>query len=301
MDFGRLESIEHVNFDLPANFAHNNVLTQNFTKGQRASLYVGAPVWADKDFVGTLYPKGTKPADFLYHYTRQFNTIELNVTHYQMPEPERVRGWAQKAAPGFLFCPKITQTISHRNDLGLRGGELDRFLNGVIHFGEHLGPCFLQLPPHFGPEKLPLLQDFLQAFPEDVPLAVEVRHPDWFRQPAILKDYIDLLASFGRTAIIADVAGRRDVLHMGLSSPMFMLRFNGHNLHATDFTRMDAWVNRLERWISLGVQQIFFFLHQPGAPLATKAAQYLIPKLNKLNVQPITAPQPPAGSQQSLF
>src|SRR5437588_5367365 len=39
---------------------------------------------------------------------------------------------------------------------------------------------FLQLPPSFGPVHLPKLETFLNFWPSDVRLAVEVRHPKFF-------------------------------------------------------------------------------------------------------------------------
>src|SRR5918911_4899305 len=48
---------------------------------------------------------------------------------------------------------------------------------------ERLGPMFLQLPPAFGPASLPQLQAFLEFWPADLRLAIEVRHPNFFAEP----------------------------------------------------------------------------------------------------------------------
>lgn len=49
--------------------------------------------------------------------------------------------------------------------------------------GTRLGPMFLQLPPRYSPKLLGDLQAFLDVWPRDVRLAVEVRHLDWFDEP----------------------------------------------------------------------------------------------------------------------
>jgi len=51
------------------------------------------------------------------------------------------------------------------------------------HLGDRLGPMFLQLPPRYSPKLFGDLQAFLDAWPRDVRLAVEVRHMDWFDLP----------------------------------------------------------------------------------------------------------------------
>ncbi|PIY12503.1 MAG: hypothetical protein COZ18_01865 [Flexibacter sp. CG_4_10_14_3_um_filter_32_15] len=47
----------------------------------------------------------------MYHYSRQFDSIELNVTHYQIPPEERILKWKEMTPKGFLFCPKFDFTI----------------------------------------------------------------------------------------------------------------------------------------------------------------------------------------------
>ena len=57
-------------------------------------------------------------------------------------------------------------------------------------------------------------------FPSHIPLAVEVRHENWFNQPENTDKWLKSLARYKRTAVITDVAGRRDVLHMGLTGSL---------------------------------------------------------------------------------
>jgi hypothetical protein len=78
------------------------------------------------------------------------------------------------------------------------------------------------------------------------------------------------------------VAGRRDVLHMRLTTPSAMIRFVGNNLHPTDYTRIDAWVERLKVWFANGLQQLYFFVHEPDNITSPELATYLIEKLNRV-------------------
>jgi uncharacterized protein YecE (DUF72 family) len=57
------------------------------------------------------------------------------------------------------------------------------FIAIMSQLGTQLGPMFLQLPPRYSPKRLGDLQAFLDAWPREVRLAVEVRHLDWFDSP----------------------------------------------------------------------------------------------------------------------
>ena len=49
--------------------------------------------------------------------------------------------------------------------------------------GERLGPMFLQLPPGWASARVAQLQAFLDFWPRELRLAVEVRHPQFFMEP----------------------------------------------------------------------------------------------------------------------
>ena len=85
MDFGKLENIDNVDFTLPFTHKFTTETLASTAPSSKMQVYVGPPIWANKEWVGKIYPSNAKDKDFLYHYTRQFNTIELNVTHYQIP------------------------------------------------------------------------------------------------------------------------------------------------------------------------------------------------------------------------
>ena len=46
------------------------------------NIYAGCAKWGRKEWVGTLYPEGTKDKEFLENYVNHFNAIELNSTFY---------------------------------------------------------------------------------------------------------------------------------------------------------------------------------------------------------------------------
>ena len=319
MDFGKLTNLSNVTFALPPGNAFNARVWTNVAPASQPSVFIGGPIWANKDYVGKVYPSAAKERDFLHHYVRQFNTIELNLTHYQIPTAGMIEKWKTEAAgamaergatgrgPGtsFLYCPKFPQIISHERLLQGTENLTNEFVNAIFGLEEHLGMSFLQLPPSFGPDKWPVLETYLSSLPDDLDVAVECRHPDWFKPArsgeSIWTQTLERLHRLHRHTVITDVAGRRDVLHMGLSSPVLTLRFIANEGHPTDYSRTDDWIQRLKTWFDKGLQTAYLFIHGGGDnDTAPELIRYWIRQHNQhcgLSLrEPVLQPQVVQGS-----
>lgn len=83
MEFGKIqdpEILDQVNWKIPETDPLSlKFLEQN--QSQSHELFVGAPAWGHKEWVGKFYPLKTPATKYLYHYSRYFTTIELNTTH----------------------------------------------------------------------------------------------------------------------------------------------------------------------------------------------------------------------------
>src|SRR5258708_25043896 len=144
-------------------------------------------MWGYKDWVGTFFPARTPSSDFLRLYSRRLNTVEGNTVFYALPSAETIARWSQETPETFRFCPKVSRNISHTTRLDMQKDETLLFVERMRGLGTRLGPIFLQLPPSFEPEQLPQIQAFLDFWPTDIRLAVEVRHPDFFEPPHATK------------------------------------------------------------------------------------------------------------------
>lgn len=276
MEFGRCSDLDAVNFALPDDPARNHsVLGRGAAEGP-VNFYLGATGWGVRSWVGLIYPKGTSAAQYLFHYTRQFNTIEFNTTHYRLPEAALVQRWYEQSAEDFRFCPKVMQRISHSRHFAADQDLVERFCEAMALFGEKLGWCFLQLPPSFGPSEnnLNQLEHLLKRF--SLRLCVEVRHPGWFADQEAGAALFDLLEKCGVGTVITDVAGRRDVCHMTLTAKVAMIRFVGNNLHPTDHVRLREWADRLKEWAEQGLREVYFFMHQPDEKVVPVACRHLM-------------------------
>jgi uncharacterized protein YecE (DUF72 family) len=277
MKFGKFDDITTANFALPPNdTAWNTAALAAAPRLQVPQIYIGCTGWSMKEWEGKIYPQGTKTKDYLALYSQQFDSIELNTTHYRTPDPTTIATWRSNTPHGFRFAPKVLQGISHSRDLGAHDGYamMHHFADTLLGLGEKLGPTFLQLPPTFTADKLPILADFLAVFAEKLPLAIEVRHESWFEDAANFAALSELLQQHNTVFVMTDVAGRRDVLHSRLTAPVAMLRFVGNGLHPTDYTRADAWVTRISDWVAQGLHELYLFAHEPDNLLALEMGQY---------------------------
>ena len=123
------------------------------------------------------------------------------------------------------------------------------------------------------------LEPFFKAVPKDIDMAVEFRHTDWFNDNTVAEELYTILEKYNATNIIVDSAGRRDLLHMRMTSDTAFIRYNGAN-HESDYTRLDDWLDRLEVWIEQGLQNIYFFVHQNLEKASPLLSAYFIEKAN---------------------
>jgi len=276
MQFGKVDNPGMVDFSLPKDHPDTERVLEKHKQSASFEAFVGCAKWNRTELKG-FYPRGTK--DELAYYSTQFNSIELNATFYQMPNWQQVETWKNKTPENFKFFPKITGTISHYKRLIDVGVLVNDYCNTVSNFGEKLGMVFLQLHDNFKPKDFDRLQKVLDEFPKGVPLGVEVRNAECFSDAKIADKLCTLLEKNNMANIIVDTAGRRDMLHMRLTSPVAFVRYVGAN-HPSDLQRLDDWVERIAKWRSEGLQKLYFFVHQNIELESPLLASHFIGKLN---------------------
>lgn len=280
MEFGKVsdEELKQLDFTLPKDPKETTEVLK--TGKGNTKFHIGCAKWGRKDWVGKLYPPKTKEKDFLEHYARIFNCIEFNAVYYRMPFPTDIMKWKSKVPDNFLFCPKFTNTITHLKRLKNVDFETNKFLEAITEFKENLGPIFLMPHPQMAPKHLDTIEQFIKDFPEDVALFLEMRHPEWYTD-GYNSELYQFLKSQNRGTIITDAAGRRDCVHMYLSTPECFIRFVGNSLHHTDYERIDDWVQRIKAWMEQGLEKCYFFMHQHEELHSPELIKYLIEQLNK--------------------
>jgi len=302
MEFGRVSEseLESIQFSLPKEPTFNQNILSGFPLAD-SKIYVGCTNWRRTEWIGSIYPLKTKEKDFLAQYVQQFNTIELNATYYNIYPISTIEKWANQASGrDFIFCPKMYKEVTHGSSLLNKELLVHEFLNNIQAFKQHLGPIFIQLSEAFSPKRKEELFSFLQLLPTNFQFFVEVRHTDWFSIEAIKTELFHFLKNKGIGIVITDTSNRRDCAHMHLTIPKTFIRFVGNCLHATDYTRIDEWILRIQYWLQQGMESVYFFIHMQDERYSPELTVYMIDKLNKTCGLQLAKPQF-LPQQQHLF
>lgn len=67
---------------------------------------------------------------------------------------------------------------------------------------------------------------------------------------------------------------------MYLTIPKTFIRYVGNSLHATDYTRIDEWVSRMQYWLDNGMEELYFFMHMHNEARSPELTVYLVDQMN---------------------
>jgi uncharacterized protein YecE (DUF72 family) len=154
-----------------------------------SNLSLGTSAFHATGWVGSFYPKGLKPADYLSYYSTKFDALEVDSTFYRTPSVSTVQNWYAKTPKHFVFAVKVPQVITHEKVLVDCEHDLGDFLRTMwCNLREKLGPMLFQ----FGffnrhqfktqDDFLALLIPFLSNLPKEYRFAVEIRNKTWLNQ-----------------------------------------------------------------------------------------------------------------------
>lgn len=277
MKFGKTDNPESIDFNLPEDHPGTVPVLKSSDPEIPLTIHVGCAKWNRQELKG-FYPRGTK--DELVYYASQFNAIELNATFYRIFPEDVVKGWYEKVPHDFRFFPKVYQNITHIKWLNGVESLVEEHLGSIVHFQEKLGTSFLQLKDGFSPKYFDRIEQFIGMWPREIPLAIELRHTDWYNNPAVANELYQLFEANSIANVLVDTAGRRDLLHMRMTTNEAFVRFVGAN-HPSDYDRLDEWIPRLKQWSEQGLRRIHFFVHQNEERESPVLAAHFIEALNR--------------------
>lgn len=175
----------------------------------RSDIRIGTSGWHYSHWEGLYYPVGLPKSKWFEYYAKDFDTVEINNTFYQLPKQETFKNWRKQAPKNFLYAIKANRFITHIKRLKDAEETLPRFFERAELLKENLGPILYQLPPSFHKD-LDRLGYFLHVlsrigksgFGRNRTAVFEFRHESWFSQ-----DTYDLLDKFGVGFCIHDLSG----------------------------------------------------------------------------------------------
>lgn len=258
------------------------------------NFWLGCALWGYRDWVGELFPAGSRPATFLKLYGERFTAVEGNTTFYSIPDAKTIAHWATETPAGFHFCPKFPKQITHTGLLEPKLPEALQFIDHMQAFGDRQGPLFAQLPPSYRPEQFADLAAFLQKLAQaDRALALEVRHLDWFKSPA--RDRLfDLLTTLQIARVLLDTRPIYDVpddpqleaerkkprvpVDFSVTAPFSLIRYISHPNWAMNQPFIQDWLPIVDRLLQAN-KQVYFFVHCPveaRSPAIARAIQQML-------------------------
>ncbi len=281
--------------------------------------YIGLTQWSHPGWADSVLNRARAGVSDLSVYARSFSSVEGNTTFYGLPSAQAVQRWAEETAADFRFCFKFPQEISHRRALQDVQTPLLEFVRRIAPLEGRLGVLWLQLPAQFGPERLPLLAQFLQQLPAGFAYGVEVRHPAFCVPGTADRGLNELLAASGINRVSFDTrilfanpsgdAATREALQQKPNLPLRvaatgrspMIRF----IAPLDLTlarpTLEEWAERVSRWVGQG-RRPYLFLHTPDNRLSPELGAEFAALLAARGLRGgFNAWPPPLQEQAGLF
>jgi uncharacterized protein YecE (DUF72 family) len=225
---------------------------------------------------GEFYPKGCPPSRWLEHYSRVFDTVEVNSTFYRLASQKAVAHWIEQTPPGFVFALKASRYLTHIKRLADLDQGIARYyerIEPLTKTPDKLGPIVWQLPPNFQRDE-ERLEAALAALPEGRH-CFEFRHKSWFTA-----DVYALLRAYGVALVIGDRKGL-DFQTYEMTTDWTLVRFHhGHRGRRGNYSNseLEEWAQRFEDW-SREVE-IYAYFNNDWEVFAPRNARWMRRRLN---------------------
>jgi len=148
-----------------------------------AQILIGTCGYGYTEWIGPVYPAGTKDRDKLGLYSGFFRTVELDNTYYGMPTAAHMEKKLVDGGPDLTFSIKANDSLTHvikPAEWEERAKTYREAIDPVLQSGR-LESVLFQFPYSFHYEEdnrwyLAKLLDFFR----EVPAAVEFRTAEWY-------------------------------------------------------------------------------------------------------------------------
>jgi uncharacterized protein YecE (DUF72 family) len=206
---------------------------------------IGCSGWNYRSWAGEFYPPRCPQRLWLEHYSRIFDTVEINTTFYRLPKRDSVENWVKQVPVGFTFAVKSSRYLTHMKRLTDMERGVDRLLERLepLVASPKMGPMLWQLPDSFrrNDERLAYA---LEHLPRGIRHAFELRHPSWH------VDEVFTLLRDHRVALVIGDDPRRAATPLEVTTDFTYLRFHyGHRGRRGNYseTELREWAGRIDR------------------------------------------------------
>jgi len=152
-------------------------------------VYVGTSGFSYKEWIGPVYPPGTKSSAMLERFSGMFHALEINSTFYRPPGKDMFKKYPSRTGGEMKIVVKLHGAFTHTRNAG--PGEAESFDEAVKPLKDSgQFACYLaQFPQSFhnSDDARKYIEKLRDMFPE-IPLVCEFRHKSWWD-----KDMLDFL------------------------------------------------------------------------------------------------------------
>jgi uncharacterized protein YecE (DUF72 family) len=210
----------------------------------RAKVYVGTSGWNYKHWIGRFYPEDLPQNEMLGFYARQFDSVEINNSFYQLPKLKTFNNWRQAVPKNFTFAVKASRFITHMKKLKAPKTSSRKLFTHVKRLDHKLGPILFQLPPHWQCD-IARLAAFIEAMPAKHSYVFEFRDESWFN-PEVYR----LLAKHNVAFCIHDFRSKESPRE--ITADFTYLRFHGPHKAAYSGSYpprvLEKWAKKITEW-----------------------------------------------------
>ncbi len=207
-------------------------------------IRIGTSGWTYPHWKESFYPVSCPKSNWLEYYSKHFDTVELNATFYRLPNSKTFENWNVRTPDHFLWAVKASKYITHTKRLKEPKEPLERLTEASSGLKKKLGPILFQLPPSLSYDEK-IFHGFCQLLNPLQQYAVEVRHPSWIDEQAIL-----MLRKYKIAFCISDTAGRYP-FHEVLTADFVYIRLHGSKkLYASEYSEeeLETWARKIKNW-----------------------------------------------------
>jgi uncharacterized protein YecE (DUF72 family) len=232
---------------------------------KKSQIFIGTSGYSYEHWKGLFYPEDLPQDKWFEYFKKYFNTVELNVTFYRLPQKAAFKSWYERTPKDFLFVCKGSRFITHVKKLNRVREAVKLFFKRSNLLKEKLGVILWQLPPNFKlkvqsairqladktknskvkEEILIRFKKFLELLKQyPVRQAFEFRDKSWF-----CKEIFNLLKRYKYALVIAD--SPRYPLIEKVTSDFVYLRFHGGKiLYGSEYSKKElkTWAEKIKKW-----------------------------------------------------
>lgn len=232
-----------------------------------AEIRIGTSGYSYKHWRGRYYPNDLKPSEWLAHYLKDFDTVELNNTFYHLPSEEAFDNWRKATPKDFLFAVKGSRFLTHMIKLKDPQRGVVNFMPRAERLRAKLGPVLWQLPPKWN-VNVERLEIFLSLLPEKHRYAFELRNQTWMTE-----DVYAVLRKYNAAFCIYDLAGYQSPLE--ITADWTYVRLHGPTPFKYQGSYSDkklaTWADRIKTW-SKSMKAIYAYFDNDDSAFAVKNA-----------------------------